>query len=192
MAAGSHRHHDRELLDALEALSPEAFSGPVWRVTTRGRNALRGSTAGGRWSPPGEFEALYTSLELGGALAEIGYRLSLEAVWPSRAEHEVHRITARIENSLRFANLASLEPLGVEPRRYGSFDYAATQAIASAAHFLGFDGLIVPGARCPGLNLILFLDRLNALDRLRVETSEGVDWKSWRAERDDGRADRGR
>jgi RES domain-containing protein len=96
---GFSRQHDRELLDALESHPSEPFSGETWRVTSKGRDALRGSTAGGRWSPPGEFEALYTSLSRAGALAEIGYRLSLEPVWPSRLEHELHRITARTTNT---------------------------------------------------------------------------------------------
>jgi hypothetical protein len=58
--------HDRSILDALEAIDPERFAGEVWRVARKGRDALRGSAANGRWSPSsGEFEVLYTSLERG-------------------------------------------------------------------------------------------------------------------------------
>src|SRR6266404_5750678 len=71
------RIHDGVVLDALEALDPEPFRGAVWRVTRRGREPLRGAAAHGRWSASGEFEVLYTSLARDGALAEIGYRLSL-------------------------------------------------------------------------------------------------------------------
>ena len=77
---GRPRQHDRELLDALESHPSEAFDGETWRVTATGRDGLLGSTAGGRWSPPGEFEVLYTSLSPAGMLAEIGHRLSLEPV----------------------------------------------------------------------------------------------------------------
>jgi RES domain-containing protein len=174
------RHHDRELLDALEAVPAEAFSGTVWRITMHGRDPLRGSMAGGRWSPQGDVEVLYSSLVRDGALAEIGYRLSLEPVWPSRLVHEVHRIVARTQNSLRFADLASLEPLGIDPKRYATLDYTATQAVAAAAHFLGYDGLIVPSARYSDLNLVLFLERLDVAACLRVEASERVDWGAWR------------
>lgn len=176
------RRHDRELLDALESHPSEAFSGEVWRITAKGRDALRGSTAGGRWSPPGEFEVLYTSLARAGALAEIGYRLSLEPVWPSRLEHEIHRITARTNNSLRFADVASLSALGIDVRRYTNFDYAATQAIAAAAFFLDFDGLIVPSARSAALNLVIFIEKLDGSVSLKVESSEAVNWSAWRAE----------
>ncbi|MBV9757023.1 MAG: RES family NAD+ phosphorylase [Alphaproteobacteria bacterium] len=179
---GLARRHDRELLDALDSVPSEAFSGEIWRVTAKGRDALRGSTAGGRWSPPGEFEVLYTSLARAGALAEIGYRLSLEPVWPSRLEHELHRITARTSNSLRFADLNSLAPLGVDIRRYASFEYSVTQAIAAAAFFLDFDGLIVPSARSTALNLAIFTEKLDLDQRLKLDASEPVDWPAWRSQ----------
>jgi RES domain-containing protein len=180
---GLSRRHDRELLDALESHPSEAFSGETWRVTAKGRDALRGSTAGGRWSPPGEFEVLYTSLARAGALAEIGYRLSLEPVWPSRLEHEVHRITVRTNGSLRFADVSSLSALGVDGRRYANFEYSVTQAIAAAACFLDFDGLIVPSARSTELNLVIFMEKLDVGERLKVEASEAVDWSEWRSQR---------
>jgi hypothetical protein len=180
--AGSGRVHDRALLDALEAFTPEPFADEVWRITRKGREALRGSTANGRWSPDGEIEVLYTSLKREGALAEIGFRLSLEPVWPSRIEHEIHTIQARAEQTLRFADVASLRPLGVDPDRYDSFDYAATQAIAAATHFLEFDGLIVPSARAACANLVVFMDRV-PMAALSLTRTEAIDWTAWRNRR---------
>jgi len=176
----SGRLHDRALLDALEALDPEPFRGAVWRVTRKGREPLRGAAANGRWSATGEFEVLYTSLERDGAVAEIGYRLSLEPVWPSRIEHEIHMLRAEAERALRFANLASLEPFGVDVARYRTFDYRTTQALAAAAYFLEFDGLIVPNARFDCANFVLFTERNPALVLIR---SESVDWDAWRRSR---------
>jgi hypothetical protein len=177
------RRHDRVVLDALEAMEPEAFAGDVWRVAARDRDPLRGSTAEGRWSPAGEFEVLYTSLERDGALTEIGYRLSLEPVWPSQVQHQVHRIGARMERSLRFPDVASLAPLGVEPSRYSSFDYGPTQAIAAAAQFLGFESLTVPSARSPALHLVVFLDAILDGRALTVLETEDVDWDARRRKR---------
>ena len=177
------RRHDRAILDALDAMEPEAFSGDVWRITGRGRDPLQGSSAPGRWTPPGEFDVLYTSLERDGALAEIGYRLSLEPVWPSRAAHDLHRIAARTKRTPRFATIASLAAFGVEPNRYGSYDYAAPQAIAAAAQFLEFDALIVPSARSPALHLVIFLESILAEGALTVLDSEPVDWSAWRNRR---------
>ena len=173
--------HDRRLLDALEAIDPERFAGEAWRVTRKGRDPLRGSAADGRWSPGGgEFEVLYTSLERDGALAEIGYRLSLEPVWPSRVEHELHLIAIETERSLKFANIEDLAPLGVEIGRYQTFEYQATQAIAAAGYFLEFDSLIVPSARFDCANLVIFTERV---PDLTLKHSEAIDWEGWRRRR---------
>jgi RES domain-containing protein len=174
------RVHDRAILDALEAIVPVSFDGTVWRVTRADREAIRGSDANGRWNPGEAVEVLYTSLERAGALAEIGFRLSLEPVWPSRIEHEIHEISARAERTLRFANVSALAPLGVDGSKYGSFDYETTQAIAAAAHFLELDGLIVPSARHPSLNLVVFMDREAAVS-LDLRNTEKVDWSAWRS-----------
>lgn len=174
------RVHDRAILDALEAADSSSFSGTVWRVSRSGRSPVRGSTAAGRWSPAGDIEVLYTSLEREGALAEIGFRLSLEPVWPSRIVHEVHEIAVEADNALRFASPDMLVPFGIDPDRYSTFEYSACQALAAAAHFLEYDGLIVPGARHQAANLVLFMDR-PAASSLKCINSAPVDWSIWRA-----------
>jgi len=177
---GGGRVHDRAILDALEAFETEAVEKTVWRVARRGRDPLRGAVANGRWNAVGEFEVLYTSLEHEGALAEVGYRLSLEPVWPSKIQHQIHTLNIKASRVLRFENLGQLERLGVNTAKFESFEYAATQAIAAAAHFLEFDGLIVPSARFKCSNLVVFLDRVQNLPQL-IKT-EDVDWATWRAE----------
>lgn len=159
---------------------PVQFAGDVWRVAGHGRDPLRGSSAEGRWSPAGEFEVLYTSLERAGAVAEIGFRLAQEPVWPSLARHQVHRLAARTRRALHVADVQALAPLGVDPARYTSFDYAATQAVAAAARFLEFDSLIVPSARSPAHHLVVLLDQILESDALAVIDSEDVDWDAWR------------
>ena len=178
--SGRGRVHDRAILDALEAIDPDPFEGDVWRVTRKGRDPIRGSSAHGRWSPSGEFEVLYTSLERDGALAEIGYRLALEPVWPSRIEHEIHHIEVRTERALRLPKVEALSTLGVDVPKYDSFDYSATQTIAAAAQFLEFDALLVPNARFPCLNLVIFTDRVIRSGRLEVVETVDVDWALWR------------
>lgn len=173
------RVHDRAVLDALEGIEETRFVGDVFRISRKGRDPVRGSGANGRWSPNGEFEVLYTSLEREGSLAEIGSRLLLEPVWPSRLQHQIHCIGAEAERCLKFADIASLEHLGVDPLRFEGYDYEATQAIAAAVHFLEFDGLIVPSARHASLNLVVFMDRIDA-GMLQVKSSRDVDWNAWR------------
>jgi RES domain-containing protein len=176
------RVHDRAILDALDAMTPTRFDNTVWRITRAGHGATRGSAANGRWSPGGTVEVLYTSLEREGALAEIGYRLSLEPVWPSRFQHEIHELSAQSERTLEFADIASLGPLGVDVSRYESFDYTATQALAAAVHFWEFDGLLVPSARHNSANLVLFMDR-GLSGSVEVTSTEPVDWAAWRGSR---------
>ncbi len=178
------RVHDRAILDALEAIRHTPYEGNVWRVTRKGRDAVRGSSADGRWCPPGEFEVLNTSLKPEGALAEIGYRLSLEPVWPSRIEHEIHLIELLLERTLNLADLSQLSNFGVDVTKYKSFDYLAAQALASAAHFLEFDGLIVPSARYECSNLIVFIDRIGLNVRLEVRETKPVDWQGWQKNQD--------
>jgi hypothetical protein len=174
------RIHDRTILDTLEAIGGTPFEGDVWRVTRKGRIATRGASANGRWSPSGEFEVLYTSMEREGALAEIGYRLSLEPVWPSKLKHEIHQIDLNLEQTLRLADLTLLSGLGVNIANYKNFDYSATQAIASAAHFLEFDGLIIPSARHGCSNLVIYMDRIGNNARFEVRKTEPVDWSNWK------------
>jgi hypothetical protein len=172
------RLHDRAILDALESFDPESLEQTVWRVVRKGRDPLSGAIAAGRWSAIGELEVLYTSLEAGGALAEVGYRLSLEPIWPSKIEHQIHQLSIRADNALKFENLVQLQKLGVDIAKFQSFEYSATQAIASAAHFLQFDALIVPSARHSASNVVLFLDRIKA--RPELINSEDIDWNKWR------------
>ncbi len=158
----SGRVHDRAILDALDGMEPAPVDTLVWRITRAGRDPIRGSAANGRWSPGGTVEVLYTSLERDGALAEIGFRLSLEPVWPSRMlARDTRRIAAQTERTLRLADIPSLAAYGVDTSRNArSFDYESTQApMAAAAHFLEFDGLLVPSARHPSTNLVIFMDR---------------------------------
>jgi RES domain-containing protein len=176
---GGGRVHDRSILDALENIDPEALKKVVWRVARKGRDPLRGAIANGRWNAIGEFEVLYTSLEADGAVAEVGHRLSLEPVWPSKIEHQLHRLEVKTERALRLDSLPQLERLGVDIKRFESFEYAATQAIAAAAHFLEFDAMTVPSARYNATNLVVFLDRIQTSPELL--SSEEIDWAKWRA-----------
>lgn len=88
----------------------------------------------------------------------------------------------KTRRTLKLADLAAVEALGVSREAFPSLDYARTQAIGDAADFLGFDGLIAPSARWPCQNLVLFTDKLGPAD-LVVQDSEPVDWSLWRRRR---------
>jgi hypothetical protein len=171
------RLYDRDLLDALEALHSESFSGTAWRTTWATRDPLIGSTAGGRWHPENSFEALYTSTETDGSLAEVYFHLARAPVFSS-AHVRLYQLRIETRRTLRL-DLEILDILGVEAARYSAMDYARTREIGAAAHFLEFDSLLAPSPRWPCLNLVLFLDRLDP-DSLAVEEVRKVNWPAWR------------
>lgn len=174
------RARDLDLLDAIDAFKREPFSQPVWRVAREEREPTLGAATNSRWCD-GTFDALYTSLERDGALAEIHALLSLQPVFPSKIRSFVHKLAIDARATLRLADLSTLARLGVDAARYRERDYAKTQAIAEAAYFLGFDGLIAPSARWDCLNLALFTDRLAPGEIAVVETErQPIDWSAWR------------
>lgn len=172
------RARDLALLDLLDAHEGVSFEGSVWRIVRAGRDPLQGFAAGARWDP-GTFDVLYTSLAREGALAEIHFHLTRQPVFPSRLRSVLHRLRVETRRTLRIADLAALEGLGVARESYPGLSYARCQEIGDAAQFLGFDGILAPSARWECHNLILFLDRI-APDAVRVEESEAVDWTAWR------------
>jgi hypothetical protein len=174
------RVHDKDVLDALEVIGAQSFEGQVWRITREGRDPTKGSAAKGRWSPTGAFEVLYTSLEREGAFAEIGHRLSLEPVWPSRLVHKLHSLTIRTERAVRLPDMQTLKTLGVNTARYESYAYSVTQAIAAAVQFLGYEAMIVPNARHPSLNIVGLLENLDPGAAIEIVSSEIIDWSKWR------------
>ena len=168
--------HDRALLDALD-VAGVPFNGTVWRIARVGRDPLKGSTLAGRWNG-GDYSVLYTACQKDGALAEIGFRLSLEPIWPSRLQHSLHEIKVECDRVIDLSNLSVLEKLGVATTKYQSLDYSVTSRISAAAAFLEYDAMLVPNARFKCTNLVIFNERPNNLELM---TSTLVDWDNWRS-----------
>lgn len=174
-----HQVHDPDLLDALEAISPQSFEGTVWRVTWATGEPLTGGTGGGRWHPANDFEALYTNREKDGALAEIHHHLSLAPVFSS-SHVRLNELRVRTGRALVFDDIAALAQVGVDEDMFRRGDDARTREIGAAARFLDMDGLIVPSARWDCTNLILFPDRLTGPERPALVKSSYVNWPAWR------------
>lgn len=158
---------DNALIDALEAIAPVEYAGPVWRIVREGRDPLRFSASGGRWDD-GSFDVLYTSLERQGAIEEMRFHLMRgQPVMPSRVRYKLFELQVRIGRALKLLDLEALSALGLDVSRYGrlsyqdkSQEYPRTQQVGEVAHFLEFDGLIVPSARYGCHNAVLFGDRV--------------------------------
>lgn len=171
--------HDPDLLDALEAMERVALRREAWRVTWATRDPLAGGTGGGRWHPPNDFEALYTSLEEHGAMAEIYHHLSKAPVFSS-SHTRISRLAVRTERSLVIDSFDALRDLGVDEDGFRRSDYARTREIGAAARFLDVDALVVPSAQWPCANLVIFPDRLADPAALKVVESRDVNWPAWR------------
>lgn len=104
---------------------------------------------------------------------------------PSRLRFSLHEIRVRLKNVLDLSSFDDLESLGVDRARFGRLsyverdaEYPRTQDIAEVAHFHGHDGLLVPSARSPATNLVIFFERIDP-GQLEVVADHGVvDWNS--------------
>jgi RES domain-containing protein len=177
---------DSRLIDALEAVTSESFEGTVWRVVREGRDPCQCSASGGRWDD-GSFNVLYTSLDRDGAVAEMYFHLLRgQPVFPSKVRYTLHALKVELSETLRLPALPDLAALGLDISRYGQLsyvertqEYPRTQEIAEVAHFLDCDGIVVPSARWPCTNLVLFCDRLSP-DAIEIVEDHGIiDWSRW-------------
>jgi RES domain-containing protein len=178
---------DSAIIDFLEAIPKQPFEGSAWRVVRSDRDPLRGSSPKGRWDD-GSFDVLYTSLKADGAVAEVNFHLARgQPLFPSQMEFRLFELDVRLLQAITLPNRDSLANLGIDMSNYGSLgyarkeeEYAISQMTGEAAHFLGADALVVPNARLPCTNAVLFLDRM-APAQISIKRDHGViDWKLWK------------
>ena len=173
------------LVDAIEAESSSTFSGIVWRVVTDGFDVLRPARAGGRWDD-GSFDVLYTSSERDGALAESWFHASKGLpVIPSRIAKRIYKIEAEIGRVLDLSDAEKLLTFGVNIGSYGRLhyerrtdEYPTLQQIAEAAHFYEYQAIIVPNARWPTSNVVVFTEH-TPRSALTLLDDELVDLSRW-------------
>lgn len=178
---------DNRLLDGVEALPPEPWTGTAWRVVREGCNPTQCSAVGGRWDDR-SFEVLYTSTHQDGAQAEAYFHLSRgQPVIPSRVRYGLHELRVSLEACVQIASLDVLAGLGLKTSVFGQLcyserqlEYPRTQEIAEAAHFHGRDGLLVPSARSPHMNLVVFCAVAGPEAVEAVQDHGTVDWDAWR------------
>ncbi len=187
------RLRDDRLIDALELLPHTPFEGTAWRVVREGRDPRQCGAPGGRWDD-GSFNVLYTSLAREGALAEMYFHISRgQPIFPSKIRYVLFELKVTLAEMLHFPKLSDLARVGLDTSRYGQLSYAdriqeypRTQEIGEVANFLDCDGLMVPCARWPCANLILFCDRLSSA-AIEVTADHGlIDWASRQRAKQDG------
>ena len=182
---------DRDLIDALDAMEVEPFSGTVWRVRQEGRDPTTFFAGGNRWDD-GSFDVLYTALDREGALAEMRFHLSRgQPVIPSKVRYSLHELTVDVQGVIDITDWAFLERFGVVKAGFGKMpylshasEYSACQRIGEAIHFLGSDdsaepsGFLVPNARREGRNLVLLGDYMPLENVEHVRDHGVIDWNA--------------
>ena len=171
---------DPALLDGLDALEGQQFDGEVWRVTWAARDPLAGGSGGGRWSPDGRFEVLYTSLEDNGAMAEAYYHLSKAPVMSS-SHMLLNHLSVSLDNVL-YLDVDQLTELGMEDPLASRSRGDIGRSIGEAACMLDYHGLVVPSARWDCENLVIFLDHrsFDLNKNISFVEASGVNWSAWK------------
>ncbi len=175
------------LLDAIEAETPTELSARLWRVVTDGRDPLRAGRSGGRWDD-GSFDALYTSRERDGALAEAWFHAARgQPIPPSKPVKRIHQLDVALTRVLDLSEAGRLAALGVDMQRYGQLsyvqhggEYPTTQQIGEVAFFYEYEAIIVPNARWPTSNVVILTEHAS-ISRITVDDGEIVDLAEWRS-----------
>src|SRR5680860_318614 len=153
------KRRDNNLIDAIEAVDPVEYSGIVWGVVREGRDPTRCSRSGGRWDD-GTFDVLYTSEDRNGAIAEMKFHIMRgQPVIPSRVNYHLFELELSLGRALRLLDMDALKNVGLDISRFGQIsyneknaEYPRSQDVGEVAHFLDYDGLVVPSARYNCLN----------------------------------------
>lgn len=155
------------------ALPPDlprtALSITVFRVVREGLDPLAttGSLkSGGRFNPPNEFGALYTSLEATTAAKEVARGLRQRGVDPDQFPKGVwwvYELEVKLDSVLDLTDADVLQNSGIPENSLTGSDVNATRAVAAEARERGYEALLVPSAAVSGSkNLVIFLDKVSA------------------------------
>jgi RES domain-containing protein len=139
----------------------------VYRVVRDGVDPLGtvGSLkAGGRFNPPDEFAALYTSFDPATATKEVARGLKQRGIDPSQfppGSWWVYELEVEIEAVLDLTSPDILQRIEVKSETLTGADIQVPRSIAVEAREKGFGALLVPSAADPeSKNLVIFLDKL--------------------------------
>lgn len=154
-------------------LPRSVLSGIVHRVAKKGMDPLsvEGSLRnGGRYNPPGEFGALYTSPDLLTAVEEVARGVRARGVDPAAFGPDdwwSYELEVSIDVVLDLTSAEVLSRLGVSADLLTSGDLATTRRLAQEAREVGYQAVIVPSAAVPGSkNLVIFPDKVSRPPKL--------------------------
>lgn len=155
------------------------MSAKIFRVVREGLDPLAttGSLkSGGRFNPPKEFGALYTSLEAATAAKEVARGLRVRGVDPDQfptGTWWIYELEVKLGSVLDLADADVVRRRGTQESSLTGGDLTATRRIAAEAREQGYEALLVPSVAAVGSkNLVIFLE--NASFRPIVLSSKPV------------------
>lgn len=174
----------QQLLDALESVKQQPYSGVVWRTVRQGRDPLSCWRSGGRWDDR-TFDVLYTSETREAAIEERRFHLYQgQPIPPSKVTYELFELSVSLEAVMVFNDLKELSEIGLNVSDYGQLsyfekerEYPRSQEIAEACSFLGADGILVPSAReISSRNLVIFCEQSTKIHMSIIANHGVIDW----------------
>jgi RES domain-containing protein len=166
-------------------LPRSSLSAVVFRVVREGLDPLAttGSLrAGGRFNPPNEFGALYTSLEAATAVKEVARGLRQRGIDPDEFPEGawwVYELEVKLESVLDLTDADLLQKSGLQRDSLTGGDVIATRGIAAEARERGYEALLVPSSAASGSkNLVIFLDKASARPNVLSSTPVSFGEKS--------------
>ena len=160
---------------ALSEYKPRKIRGAVWyRVVIPSRRktilAMDGAFInGGRYNAPLEFGALYLSKTKKGCASEVTRR----AVPPRK--FVVGKIKVTLGKVCDLTDSELLKKLKLTKEQLTADDWNETQTLGELIWEAGFEGMIVPSAAGDFNNLVIFVDRLSASSKVRLEEVKKLD-----------------
>ncbi|HEV7242714.1 MAG TPA: RES family NAD+ phosphorylase [Thermoanaerobaculia bacterium] len=143
------------MLDILQTAGVSAWEGTVYRHMFGALSPAHSNTTGARWNPP-PLEAIYTSCERETALAEAEYSIASQPLRP-KAKRTLYTIRVSLQNVVDLTAPGLLPLLGITDDVLSGSDQSSCRLIGAAVNWLGYDGLLVPSARCGGgTNLVIY------------------------------------
>ena len=123
--------------------------------------------AGGRFNPPNEFGAIYTSLDATTAAKEVARGLKQRGIDPNQFPEGawwVYELEVKLKAVFDLTDPDVLRKCGLQGETLIGTDVKATREIAAEARERGYEALLVPSASAPDAkNLVIFLDKVSAL-----------------------------
>jgi RES domain-containing protein len=153
-----------DLLEAIDRLGFQKWSGLTYRHTSPNRNPLSGAGArifGGRWNPPELVSTIYLASPRAACVGEFHRMAAGQA---SGAKSFLPRTIHHIQVvDLPVLDLSGdrLSDVDLTIDDIADDDWSSCQVVGEAAHFLGAAGLVAPSATGAGLTIAVFETRVH-------------------------------